>query len=73
MTSPAPTTVAEAYAEMIAATNELTAAIGAVLTDPEFIASAGDLAVELSVAVPNIILDIIEIAECGAAIGLEFA
>jgi hypothetical protein len=74
MTSPAPpTTSAEAYQDVITALDGLVAAITAVLTDPDFIASAGDLASELASAIPGIVEDIVEIAECGADIALFVA
>lgn len=65
MTSPSPPTTADAYQDLVTALNTFVAAVGAVLTDPDFVASAGDLVAELSSAVPSIADDIYEIAVCG--------
>jgi hypothetical protein len=68
MTSPAPVTEAQAYQDLQIALGALSATITAVVTDPDFLASAADLAAELGSSLPNIIVDIVDLAECGFVI-----
>jgi hypothetical protein len=74
MTSPTPpATAGDAYQDVITALDNLVAAIGVVLTDPDYVLSAADLVAELSSAIPSIADDIYEIALCGFDIFTEFA
>lgn len=68
MTSPAPITEAQAYQDFLTALGTLSATITAIITDPEFVTSAADLVAELSSSLPNIIIDIVSLANCGFAI-----
>lgn len=62
---------------MTAALDNLSAAFGVfivnVITDPTIILSAGDFVSELSSATPSIIVDIVEISECGVAFAEKIA
>jgi len=51
----------------------LTAAFDAIITNPEFIVDAADLATELSVAIPSIIVDIVELVDCGVSLAADIA
>jgi hypothetical protein len=74
MSSPqTPTTVNEAQAQLNAALMGLTAAFDAIITNPEFIVDAADLATELSVAIPSIIVDIVELVDCGVSLAADIA
>lgn len=68
MTSPAPITEAQAYQDFVTALGALSATITAVVTDPDFITSAADFIAELSSSLPNIIIDISNLAVCGFTI-----
>ncbi|MBS9534055.1 hypothetical protein KIH27_10715 [Mycobacterium sp. M1] len=73
MTNPqAPTTAAEAHGQMVEALNNLVGAFETLaedaLTDPILMGSAGEFIRSLAEDVPDIILDIIGIASCGAAL-----
>jgi hypothetical protein len=72
MTNPQPpTTVNQAQADLTAAVNNLNAEFEAIATDPDVIASAGDLITELSIAIPSIIHSIEDIVECGTILAGE--
>lgn len=73
MTNPqAPTTAAEAHLQMVEALNNLAGAFETLaedaLTDPILMGSAGEFIRTLAEDVPGIIVYIIDIASCGAAI-----
>jgi hypothetical protein len=65
--------VNEAQAQLNTALMGLTAAFDAIITNPEVIIDAGDLVTELSVAIPSIIVDIVELVECGVELAAEIA
>jgi hypothetical protein len=71
MTSP--TTVNEAQADLNAALATLYSTFEAIATDPDVIASSGDLITELSVAIPSIVHSIEDLIECGTALAAEIA